>query len=120
MNRRDILKGFGAIVLTGGFPAVLNEFAISSQAAERIKPQFFSAKEFSVLETVVDIILPETKTPGGLAVQVPAFIDLVVKDCMGQADQLRIRKGLNDLANSSGKSFMDLGIQEKNALIKAI
>lgn len=120
MNRRDMLKGFGAIALTAGFPAVLSEFAVTCEAAVKIKPHFFSAQEFALLENVVDVILPKTKTPGGIATQVPAFIDMVVKDCLNKDDQQRIRKGLNGLTNSNGKSFLKLGSREKTELIKSI
>ena len=120
MNRRDLLKGFGAIALTASFPAVLSEFAISCEAAVKIKPQFFSPQEFALLENVVDVILPKTKTPGGIATQVPAFIDMVVKDCLNKEDQQRIRKGLNGLTNLNGKSFLKLGSREKTELIKFI
>ena len=116
MNRREVLKGFGTIALFASFPAVLSEFSVAIEAAEKLKPQFFSSDEFALLEDVVDIILPNTKTPGGKATQVPAFIDLVVKDCLGKEDQERIRKGLNDL----GDSFLKLGQEAKLEKIKTI
>lgn len=120
MNRREVLKSFGAIALFANFPAVLSEFSVAVEAAEKIKPQFFSANEFALLEDVIDVILPKTKTPGGKAAQVPAFIDLVVKDCMNKDDQARIKKGLNDLKNSNEKSFLKLDGKEKTSILKSI
>lgn len=120
MNRRDIIKSFGAIALFASFPAVLSEFSVAVEAAEKIKPQFFTADEFALLEEVVDVILPKTKTPGGKAAQVPAFIDLVVKDCMSRDDQARIKKGLNGLLNFNGKSFLKYTSKEKISILKSI
>lgn len=120
MNRRELLKGIGAIALYGSFPAVLSEFAVNCAAAEKFTPQFFSPREFIVLENVIDAILPRTKTPGGVAAQVPAFIDRVVKDCLSTEDGARIRKGLNDLADSKGKSFLKLSRSDKTVLIKSV
>lgn len=116
MNRREVLKGFGAIALFASFPAVLSEFSVAIEAAEKLKPQFFTSDEFASLEDVVDIILPNTKTPGGKATQVPAFIDLVVKDCLSKEDQERIRNGLNGLGNS----FLKLSQATKTEKIKSI
>ncbi len=120
MNRRDLLKSFGAIALYGSLPSVMSEFVVSCEAAERIKPLFFSAGEFAVLENAVDVLLPRTKTPGGLDTQTPAFIDRVIKDCLGGEDQKLVRKGLNDLMNSGGKSFLKRGAAERTALIKSL
>ena len=120
MNRRDVLKGFGALALTGSFPAVLSVFATECAAAEKIKPKFFTPIEFTVLENVIDVILPRTKTPGGVAAQVPAFIDMIVKDCLNKEDQTRIRKGLSELANQNGRQFIKLGSREKTAIIRSL
>lgn len=116
MNRREVLKGFGTIALFASFPTVLSEFSVAVEAAEKLKPQFFTADEFVLLEDMVDIILPNTKTPGGKATQAPAFIDLVVKDCLSKEDQESIRKGLNGLGNS----FLKLSETAKLEKIKSI
>lgn len=120
MNRREVLKGFGAIALFASFPAVLSEFSVAVEGAETLKPQFFTFDEFALLEEVVDIILPATKTPGGKATQVPAFIDLVVKDCLSKEDQTRIVGGLNSLVNVKGKSFLKYPSEEKLSILKSI
>ncbi|MEZ5429308.1 MAG: gluconate 2-dehydrogenase subunit 3 family protein [Pyrinomonadaceae bacterium] len=120
MNRRDVLKSLGVIALSAGLPGVMNEFIVSCRATEKPKPQFFSPKEFALLETVVDIILPRTKTPGGLDTQTPVFIDRVVKDCMSREDQERIRKGLRGLLEQNGRPFSKLGRKEKAEIIRSV
>lgn len=120
MNRRDLLKSFGAVALYGCLPTVMSEFVIFSSAAEKIKPQFFLANEFAVLESIIDIVLPRTKTPGGLDAQVPVFIDLAVKDCFNAGDQKLIQNGLRDFGNAGGKSFLKSSETEKTMFVKSL
>ncbi|HSN07921.1 MAG TPA: hypothetical protein VLS85_02730, partial [Hanamia sp.] len=61
MNRRNLLKGMGAIVLYSSFPSVLAEFASSCKSKTKtLRADFFSDDEFQLLEQVTDIMLPKT------------------------------------------------------------
>lgn len=117
MHRRDILKGAGVIALYGSLPAIMSEFLASCKSGDKLQPQFFSPEEFSLLENVIDILLPRTTTPGGLDTNTPIFIDKVVNDCMNEEDQQRIRKGLQAINNPS---FSSLNDDEKQQLISAV
>ncbi|HEY1870625.1 MAG TPA: gluconate 2-dehydrogenase subunit 3 family protein [Chitinophagaceae bacterium] len=116
MNRRYLLKGMGAIALYSSFPAILSEFLSSCKASDKkLQPTFFTEDEFHSIEQVTDILLPSTSTPGALETQVPYFIDLVVKNCMGKNDQQLIRNGLQQLDK---QKFSSLSSAEKLNLIK--
>lgn len=117
MHRRDILKGVGIITLYGSLPAILSEFLASCKSGDKLHPQFFTAEEFSLLENIIDILLPRTTTPGGVDTNVPSFIDKVVNDCMGSEDQQRIRKGLQGIKD---QSFSSLNDNEKKQLVSSI
>ena len=109
MNRRNLFKRMGVVVLYGSFPAVLSEFLVSCKTNDKIqRAGFFSDEDFQLLNQLIDIVLPRTSTPGGLDVNVPYFIDIVVRDCMSQADQQLIKKGIRDLDKPEQKKFSSL------------
>ena len=121
MDRRQLLKGIGAVTLYSSFSSVLSEFLSScSSTAAKQRAGFFSDEEFLMLETIADIILPKTATPGALELQVPYFIELVVKDCMNKDDQRLIKEGLQQLNKDAGKKFSALSGKEKSALVNKI
>ena len=121
MNRRNVIKEMGAVALYSSFPAILSEFISSCNNRDKVsRAGFFSDHEFNLLEEVCDILIPRTATPGALDIQVPVFIDTVVKNCMSKDDQQIIKKGLQDLNDNNGKNFPSLNEREKEKLIKAI
>ncbi len=103
MNRRDLLKGMGAVALYSSFSDVLVRFASSCNSkAQMERAGFFADDEFALLEDVTDIMLPKTATPGGLETKVPYFLDMIVKDCLSPTDQQSIKKGLRQLNADAG------------------
>jgi hypothetical protein len=118
MDRRHLLKGIGAVALYSSFPAVLSEFLSScNSGTKKQRAGFFSDDEFSLVESISDIILPKTSTPGALDVQAPYFIDLVVKNCMNKTDQQMIKDGLLQISKEAGK-FSSLSPEQKSGIIK--
>ncbi|MES1219880.1 MAG: gluconate 2-dehydrogenase subunit 3 family protein [Bacteroidota bacterium] len=121
MDRRNLLKGMGVVVLASSFPAVLGEFISSCNSKDKIlRAGFFTDEEFKILEQLTDRLLPMTATPGGLETQVPAFIDIVVKDCMKKEDQELIKKGLQDIRTINGKAFTSLSKEERDQQVRSI
>ena|SRR5436190_4411439 len=119
MDRRHLLKGIGVVALYSSLPSVLSEFLSSCNSnSAKQRAGFFSDEEFSLLETIADIMLPETSTPGALNVQVPYFIELVVKDCMSKQDQQLIKEGLQQMNKESTGSFLSLSTEEKSKAVK--
>jgi hypothetical protein len=119
MDRRHLLKGMGAIALYSSFPSVLTQF-LSSCNSNSVKQRagYFSVDEFSLIENITDIMLPKTSTPGALDVQVPYFIELVVKDCMSKEDQQLIKDGLQQMNKEANGKFLSLSAAEKSVTIK--
>ena len=118
MNRRNLLKGMGALALYASFPGVLAEFASSCKSkAQILRTGFFADDEFALLENVVDIMLPKTATPGGLETRVPNFLDIVIKNCLAPEDQQTIKKGLQQLNKEAGGKFVELPEKEKIIMI---
>jgi len=120
MNRRHLLKGMGIVAFYSSFPAVLSEFLSSCNNKNKLqRAGYFSDNEFSSIEGICNSILPKTSTPGALDVQVPYFIDLIVKDCMSKEDQQLIKQGLQQMNNQS-PAFTSLSSKEKSELVKEI
>jgi hypothetical protein len=117
MNRRNLLKGMGAVALYGSFPAVVSQFIVSCSRTAKYVPVFFSAAEFEIITALTDAILPATSTPGAIDAQVPVFIDMVVKGCMNNNDQQQIKQGLQQLIT---KKFVTQSEKDKLAAIKNI
>jgi hypothetical protein len=121
MNRRLLLKEMGVVALYSSFPSVLSEFISSCNTKEKkLRAGFFSDVEFQLTEQLTDTMFPKTATPGALEIQLPYFIDLVVKNCMSSSDQQLIKKGLQQLNEQQGGKFTSLSSEEKLNVINVI
>ena len=121
MNRRLLLKEMGVVALYSSFPSILSEFISSCNTKEKkLRAGFFSDDEFQLTEQLTDTIFPKTATPGALELQLPYFIDLVVKNCLSSDDQQLIKKGLQQLNELPGGKFTSLSKEEKLNTIKII
>jgi hypothetical protein len=119
MNRRRLLKTAGTAILLGSFPATIAEFLSSCKnPGKKQRADFFTDQEYSLVETIADLILPRTSTPGALDAQSPYFIELVVKNCLGKNDQQMIRDGLAEFEHDT--RFSSLGADQKAAALKLI
>lgn len=82
MNRRDAIKNLGLslgfVVVTPTVISLLN----SCKADPVWLPEYFSQNEGYLIQSLVDIILPETDTPSASQVNVPQFIDVYTRDVM--------------------------------------
>ena len=76
LTRRDALKA--AIALVGG--TVAGGSLPSLVFADDMAPRFFSNAQFDVLRHTVDVLIPDTDTPGALAADVHLVIDALMQD----------------------------------------
>lgn len=101
MNRRQALKN---ISLTLGYTAVIpSAFSILQSCqteTKNWKPLFFNSDEAVIIQNLVDLILPTTKSsPGALDVNVPEFIDLYVLKVYDKDDREKYKVGLTSIIN---------------------
>ena len=66
-------------------------------ATDDASPAFFDQDQFAVLERAVDIIIPETETPGAVAAGVHRLIDRMLSEWASPARQARYVAGLRSL-----------------------
>lgn len=101
MERRDVLKTMGLIGGSSLLPVLLSEFLASCSGRDMrdYAPVFFSKKEFMLVHTLVDILLPATSTRSASEVNVPVFLDMVFQQCIEPEEQKAIHEGLSGLGN---------------------
>ncbi len=101
VSRRDALKGLAVGV--GASLPVLNTRALANdhehqhgghKAAAPAKkaasaPKFFKADQLALVATISDLIIPtDDHSPGAIAAEVPAFIDLMVSESSAETKKL--------------------------------
>jgi gluconate 2-dehydrogenase gamma chain len=114
INRREAIKkaglALGFAISAPTISAVLNGCKATPDLA--FKPVFFTEDQAALLAELSDIIIPRTDTPGAKDVGVPAFMDVLVKDCYTKEDQdkfLAALKEFDDQAKATmGNTFLDL------------
>ena len=102
IDRREAIRWvtamLGGVALVGGNALVASaEVRERRAAAMRQGVGKFTAQDVALLDEVADTILPETKTPGAKAVQVGAFMALMVTDTYDEEDQGVFREGMRQL-----------------------
>lgn len=116
LNRRDLLKFFSAT-------AFATPLALT--AAEPGKPLFFTADEFTLLDTLTELIIPQdSHSPGAHAAGVAAYIDRSVAEAFLPEEKTSWRKGLaavNALSQSTNqKTFTALNKQQQASVLRKL
>jgi hypothetical protein len=95
MNRREAIIRM-AVLLGGSFvgPRLLSA-ALDENTP--VTDYGFTAAELALLDELGDTIIPETDTPGAKAVQIGAFIAMMVHDCHDATEQAGFKTGLAQL-----------------------
>lgn len=108
ITRREALKGL--IALVGGTVGVaeLLPVATAAMADTDSPPQFLDTDQFALLGRVVDLMIPETDTPGAYGVGVHRFIDMMLAEYAAEDRQTRLLQALRDLEKASGGRFVEL------------
>lgn len=98
LTRRSALKA--AVALVGGTLAATELGLLSKSVAamtDDSAPRFLSQDQFLALQQIVDLIIPETDTPGALDANVHHFIDLMLAEWASPERQARYVAGLEDI-----------------------
>jgi len=86
------------------------------------KPQFFSDKEFALVERLTDLIIPSDDTPGARDAGVAEFVDFMVAHDHDQ--QYKVRTGLTWLnahaERTLGKPFVELSAPQQTSLLEPL
>lgn len=87
-------------------------------------PRFFSDEQFAIVERVVDLIIPQTDTPGALQAGVHRFIDLMLVEWASPVRQARFVAGLEDIdgrARESGAAgFVAASVDQQTHVLETM
>jgi Gluconate 2-dehydrogenase subunit 3 len=120
------LKGLSPEALLAQGTELHRHIASSSRAGRDVspeKPLFFNPHQFKTVDSICEIVIPQTSTPGARAAKVPQFIDLLLAERETQM-QGGIAAGLKWLDQRSrelfGKDFVDAGPEQQIHLLTRI
>jgi gluconate 2-dehydrogenase gamma chain len=120
VNRRALL--LGAVVLLGGAVA-LSRFSRKSPGASSSAGPALNGEQFSLLEEVVDVMIPATDTPGALAAGVPAFIRQMLADWGSSESRAEITGVLEAIEKHAwakfGAAFVELQPERRHEVVRS-
>ena len=92
MNRRKALKQLS--ILAGGI-TLLPACDLSSENIVRVRNKFsVTESQDELMKSLIDTILPETDSPGGLALKLDDFVWVMIDDCLEEEVQNACLEGL--------------------------
>jgi hypothetical protein len=99
MNRRQLIQSLAVVSGHVMFPTVLSSFltGCTNQDMSDYKLVFFTEPEYKSIISIIDIIIPATKTKSASQVNTQIFLDQVFDQCMTAEQQAVIKAGLKQL-----------------------
>lgn len=115
MNRRTAFKQLAiASAAAWILPSCVSDPKKVTLALNRLQ---ISHDEEMLLANIADVMIPQTDTPGALAVQAHHFALVMVDDCMTGEEQDKFRKGMRGfqsvLKSLTGKEFSEASSAER-------
>ena len=122
MNRREALKK--AAILLGGTLSTPTLMAMSRWEQKTIpntegRGILFNLTEMQrkIVAEVAEMIIPKTDTVGAKDVGVPAFIEMMLKDCYLQPEHLSFIEGVTALEQSK---FLEMNASNRTETLKKL
>ena len=99
MNRRQLIQSLAVVTGHAMFRTVLSSFlaGCTNHDMSNYKPVFFTEAEYKSIMSIIDIIIPATKTRSASEVNTQVFLDQVFDQCMTAEQQSVIKEGLKQL-----------------------
>jgi hypothetical protein len=124
MLRRDLLRVLSAAAVTPVLPPELSMLLRQAQPSPGYKLRTLTPHQNDTVMAMIDLILPETDTPGAKAVRVNEFMDVILTDWATEEERASFLNGLNDVDVQSkalyGKDFVSSTPAQQTALLQAL
>ena len=126
MDRREALRVLGAATAAPLISRDLYALGKDARARWRARPGFrvLDAQQQLLVQTLTEMIIPATDTPGAKGAGVDQFIDVMLADWYDPADRQAFLDGLADVDARSkaatGKAFTDAAAAQQTALLTAL
>ena len=123
MNRREVIRNV-ALMLGGAFSAptlmAMNHWEEATGPAIEGTAFRLSDTHRKIVAEIAEMIIPRTDTageasPGAKDAGVPAFIEMMLKDCYAQPEHLSFTEGL---ASMEQVKFLELNEAERRGVLK--
>lgn len=123
MNRREVIRNV-AVMLGGAFSAptlmAMNHWEQTTQPNAVGEAFGLSETQRKIVAEVAEMIIPKTDTPSGASpgakeVGVPAFIEMMLRDCYTQPEHLSFKEGVASLEQVK---FLELSEAERRGVLK--
>ena len=106
MNRRDLLQILGGAVTLEALSALTPQRLLAlGEEIHRSAVPLGRAAQPALLAALSERILPESDTPGAIAVGVPAFIEVIIHHWMTDEERTRFEKGLTAIDAAANARF---------------
>jgi hypothetical protein len=120
MNRRDAISRV-ALLLGGTLSAptltMMSCQQKNSESAVSLANFSLTDTQRQIVAAVAEAIIPRTDTPGAIDAGVPAFIELMLKDCYKQLEQESFMEGVEALQK---KDFLKQNKEQQTATLKQL
>lgn len=97
---------------------------IQAQVSDKASLKTFTPQQNAMVETMSELIIPATDTPGAKAARVSEFIDLILSDWSEEGDKKRFLDGLADVDQRSqtlfGKNFVDATAAQQTEIVRGL
>ena len=125
LTRRKAIRN--AVLLLGGSISVAQISPLISDVAAMSAnyiPKFLGKYHFQMNKRLVDLIIPESDTPGALTANVHQFIDVMLDGWAAADTQLRFLDNFNNIDRRSmamtGKTFADANRTQQIKLLEVL
>ena len=126
MDRRELLKFLASAgVVSALSPDAFSMFRqVHVQIAGAPGLKTLNPHQDATVTTIVELIIPQTDTPGAKAVKVNEFIDLILTEWYDQTTTAHFLTGLSDVDMRSqklfGHTFVDCAEAQQTQLLKVL
>ena len=96
MKRRNAIKNlglsFGSIALSG---SVISLSQSCQTTGDKWSPMFFDKNQVSEIEKIMELIIPETDTPGAISLKIIRFADSYLNVTLSNSNKKLFQDNLN-------------------------
>jgi glucoside 3-dehydrogenase (cytochrome c) hitch-hiker subunit len=124
MQRRELFRLLGAGAVLPAMTPEIFTILRQAQPGADYKLRTLDAHQNATVVAMIDLILPETDTPGAKGARVNEFIDLILTDWAIPEERKAFLEGLAGIDKQSnelfGKNFVDASAQQQETQLRAI
>src|SRR6476646_7045059 len=122
MQRRELFRLLGAGAVLPAMTPEIFTILRQAQPGADYKMRTLDAHQNATVVAMIDLILPETDTPGAKGARVNEFIDLILTDWATPEEKNHFLDGLTNIDKQSndlyGKKFVDSSAAQQETLLR--